>query len=389
MKRRWMILTILCLSQALVGPVLGDESLKDSKQELDRIKKQLTETRQKVDSLNQLEDDLAKTISGYGDRVSRNRSVINKTEKQLKAVRAELSKNNDNLSLTESRLKSKKESYNNLLIDYYRHRKSKSVFDNWDLASVMNQRRMVHYLASVSGLSAQEISQVSDSVLLLSKHLDSLEQTGSSLKRLRSEKQAKVKLDLTLKEKDETSLGNVRRQSNIMQERLETLSDAARRMEDIIAELERAQEERRREEGETPRYRAADFAQLKGRMHAPIKGKVISTFGWKKDKITNLSSFSPGIDIRPLTGHTEVRACAPGRIVYVGRLRGYDNFVIVEHDDGYYTTYAGLGEVDVELDELIDAGDKLGTVSGGNVHFELRQGREHLDPVLWLDINEL
>jgi septal ring factor EnvC (AmiA/AmiB activator) len=242
-------------------------------------------------------------------------------------------------------------------------------------------------LASFAGCTTREIAHVDNSVQLISQHVDSLEQADSRLTRLRNEKQAKVNLDMTLKEKEETSLGDVQRQSNIMQERLETLSEAARRMEEIIAELERAQQRRRRE-GETPRYQAGEFAQLKGMLRSPIKGQIVSAFGWKKDKITNLSSFSPGIDIRPMTGHNEVRACAPGRVVYVGQLRGYNNFVILEHDDGFYTTYAGLREVGVELDELLDAGDKVGSLGDSNFHFEIRRGREHLDPVIWLDIDE-
>lgn len=388
MIRRLTIIIISLLGFA--AAVFGDEgqSLRNNKEELDRIKRQLTETRQKVDSLNQLEAELEKAVSGYSESVSRNRKVINKTERQLGDVRKQLATNNERLETTENRLKTKRENYLNLLADFYRRRRSSSGFEKWDLADVMSQSRMVHYLASISGRSTQEIAQVGDSVQLLSRHVDSLTRTDSDLDRLRREKKAKVKLDLTLKEKEETSLSNVRRQSNMMQERLETLSEAARRMEEIIAELEREQERRRLEEGERPRFRAGQFAQLKGRLRPPIKGKIISTFGWKKDKITNLSSFSPGIDIRPLTGHTDVRACAPGRVAYVGRLRGYDNFVIIEHDDGFYTTYAGLGQASVELDDLIDAGNRVGTLAGNTVHFEIRQGREHLDPVIWLDINE-
>ena len=372
------------------APIDADQgqSLLGNKQELDRIKKQLTETRQKVDSLNRLEAELQKAISGYGESVNRNRKVISKTERQLSDVRKGLAANNELLAATESRLKAKRESYLSLLADFYQRRKSASGLEKWDFAGVMSHSRMAHYLAAVSGRSTREIAQVGDSVLLLSRHSDSLARTDSDLDRLRREKQAKVKLDLTLKQKEESSLGNVRRQSNIMQERLATLSEAARRMEEIIAELEKAQERRRREEGERPRFRAGEFTQLKGMLHPPIKGKIISTFGWKKDRITNLTSFSPGVVIRPLTGHTDVRACAPGRVAYVGKLRGYDNFAIIEHDDGYYTTYAGLGQVAVELDDLIDAGERIGSLAGSTVHFEIRQGREHLDPVLWLDIDE-
>jgi len=119
---------------------------------------------------------------------------------------------------------------------------------------------------------------------------------------------------------------------------------------------------------------------------APLKGTVTSSFGWKTDKITKLKSYSPGIEIKGRK-NTSVVSIAPGMVVYIGNLRGYDNFVIVEHEDGYYSTYAGLDDVRVVQNQIIGRGDKLGVVSNGEIKFELRQGREPLDPVEWIRID--
>jgi murein DD-endopeptidase MepM/ murein hydrolase activator NlpD len=43
----------------------------------------------------------------------------------------------------------------------------------------------------------------------------------------------------------------------------------------------------------------------------------------------------------------------------------------------------------VELDDLVDVGEKIGTKGNESFHFELRKGREHLDPVIWLDIDAI
>jgi murein DD-endopeptidase MepM/ murein hydrolase activator NlpD len=221
---------------------------------------------------------------------------------------------------------------------------------------------------------------------LLAQQVDSLEQTGTDLDKQRREKTARIDLDLTLKHEEEANLGTIRRQTNILQDRFVSLSATARQMEDIIAELERAHEKRRRESGPEPRYQKGSFALSKGSLQPPIKGKIVSSFGWKIDKITNLTSFSPGINIKSSPGHNDIIACAPGRVVYVGILRGYENFVILEHDDGYYTTYAGLGNITVDMDDLVDTGDVLGKRGKGHIRFEIRKGREHLDPVIWLDM---
>jgi septal ring factor EnvC (AmiA/AmiB activator) len=387
MSIRWSVLFLLSgiFAAAVLRADDGDK-LRINKQELDRIKKQLTDTRQTIDSLNDVESEIQKTISGYGERVDLNRKLVSNMEKKLKGVRKAQDAAAAVIEDTENRLRQKRAAYVNLLIDYYRHEKTGTDFDLWDYDRVMAQNRTVYYLASISGRTTDEIARAGDSVKLLTQHMDSLQQTGTDLDRQRRQKKAKINLDLTLKQKEESNLGSVRRQTDIMQDRLVSLSATARQMEEIIAELERNQEKRRQEHGAEERFRTGSFALSKGSLRPPIKGKIVSSFGWKKDKITNLSSFSPGIDIKPSSEYKNITACAPGRVVYVGTLRGYDKFVILEHDDGYYTTYAGLADVGVELDDLVNTGDILGARGEGNVHFEIRQGREHLDPVIWLDM---
>lgn len=384
---RDMLLLLVCLLMAASLSADDGDKLRINKQELDRIKKQLTDTKQTIDSLSTVEADIQKTISGYGERVDLNRKLVSNMEKKLKGVRKAREGASEVLANIEQRLRQKRAAYIGLLVEYYRHQKTSIDFDPWDYEQVMTQSRLAHYLTSISGRTTHEIVRAGDSVRLLTQHVDSLAQTGADLDRQRRKKKAKINLDLTLKQKEETNLGSVRRQTDLMQDRLVSLSATARQMEEIIAELERNQEKRRQEHGPEERFSTGSFALSKGSLRPPIMGKIVSSFGWKKDKITHLSSFSPGIDIQPSSGHKNIVACAPGRVVYVGTLRGYNKFVILEHDDGYYTTYAGLSRVAVELDDLVNSGDLLGVRGDGNVHFEIRQGREHLDPVIWLDIN--
>ena len=247
----------------------------------------------------------------------------------------------------------------------------------------------MQYLAAVTGRSTHEMRRVSDSMQSLSQDIEGLQAENADLKQRRNEKSNRINLDLALKQKEESNLGAVRRQTTLLQDRLMSLSELARQMEDIIARLEKEQAERQRKFGATPRMVEGSFENLKGRLRPPIKGKIVSTFGWKPDPVTGLKSFSPGVDIKPDRNVTAVCAAAPGRVVYVGSLRGYNKFVILEHDDGFYTTYAGLTEVTVDNNELVDSGQRLGIAGKENVHFELRRAREHLDPVIWLDFNAI
>ncbi len=384
-----MVALILIALLPLAAAIMAKDDphqLLDDRKELEKIKADLGQTQRQVDSLKKLENNLLKSISKYGERVSRNRKVVDKLERQLAAVQRDLAANTSRLNDSSDRLRRRKAGYISLLVGYYRSRWAVDTASSSATDDILAHGRRMQYLAAITGVSTREIGLASDSVRLLTRYLDSLTKAGTGLQRLRKERKTKVSLDLALKEKGESSLGTVRRQANQLQDRLAFLSDAARRMEDIVAGLEQKHEQPGSQKA-APRFQAGAFARLQGQLVPPIRGEIISSFGWKTDKLTKLKSFSPGIDIKPSPKVQQVVACAPGRVAYVGSLRGYDNFVILEHDDGFYSTYANLSSTLVRLDDRVDAGQKLGLKGSGTVHFELRQAREHLDPVIWLDID--
>lgn len=390
-----MKITLAILVLILVSPTAlfaqnedAGIKLKESREQLKDYKNQVNTTKKKIDSLSTVERNLQKAITDYNDNVNRNKAVIDKLSRDLKSVRGEVSAHQQRLIETEDRLMIMRQNYGKLLFDYYVHRQRQD-FTGWDYNTVLKKERMSKYLQALSGSSSREIARADDSAKLLAVTMDSLSQAGTKITSLRNQKKAKIAIDRTLREKEEKRLGSIQRETNYLRDRLVSLSEIAREMETIIANLEESQARRRvlRKPGE--RYLSGAFNTRKGKMLPPIKGKVVTTFGWKVNPTTKLKSFSPGIDIKPSRNQKNVTASAAGRVVYVGTLRGYDHFVIVEHDDGYYSMYAGMNKVKVTLDEIVSAGSQLGTAGDGNIRFELRKGREHLDPVIWLDINEI
>jgi murein DD-endopeptidase MepM/ murein hydrolase activator NlpD len=118
-----------------------------------------------------------------------------------------------------------------------------------------------------------------------------------------------------------------------------------------------------------------------GRFMLPVNGSVISKFGNKPGGLYN-----EGVNISAPRG-TPVRAAENGKVVYVGKaVEGYGNLVLVKHADNYITAYAHLDKTLIKEGQILKRGQPLGTVgSTGNVdrpqvHFEIRKGRESVDP---------
>lgn len=113
----------------------------------------------------------------------------------------------------------------------------------------------------------------------------------------------------------------------------------------------------------------------------PVKGKVISSFGPKSKGLQN-----DGINIAAPRG-TPVRAAQNGVVAYAGNeLRGFGNLLLVKHSNGWITAYAHNDSLLVKRGDKISKGQNIakigstGNVSTPQLHFELRKGRQAVDP---------
>lgn len=123
----------------------------------------------------------------------------------------------------------------------------------------------------------------------------------------------------------------------------------------------------------------------KGEFVWPVSGKVLKGYGAGGGGQRN-----DGVNISAAKG-TEIRAAASGEVVYAGsELAGFGNLVLIRHPGGWVTAYAHSDAMLVNEGDLVRQGQAIAKVgSTGNagspqVHFELRKGKEPVDPSLHL-----
>lgn len=117
----------------------------------------------------------------------------------------------------------------------------------------------------------------------------------------------------------------------------------------------------------------------------PISGRVVKGYGASGDGQRN-----DGVNISATKGE-QVKAAAGGEVVYAGsELAGFGNLVLIRHPGGWVTAYAHSDTVLVREGDLVRQGQPIATVGstgnagGPQVHFELRKGKEPVDPSLHL-----
>ena len=117
----------------------------------------------------------------------------------------------------------------------------------------------------------------------------------------------------------------------------------------------------------------------------PVKGKLISKYGKSSDGF-----FNDGININSKLNQ-KVGASNDGVIIYSGNeIPGYGNLVLIKHSQNWITAYAHLGAVSIEKGDKVKKGQVIGLVGKtGNVrkpqlHFEIRKGKEAVNPLNYL-----
>jgi septal ring factor EnvC (AmiA/AmiB activator) len=130
------------------------------------------------------------------------------------------------------------------------------------------------------------------------------------------------------------------------------------------------------------------FEQLKGRLQMPVRGELVGRFGSPR---SDSGASWRGLFIQAPTGR-EVKAVAPGRVVFADWLRGFGNLLILDHGDGFMSLYGNNETLIGRIGEPVRGGDTVAIVgaSGGNtvsgLYFELRHQGRPFDPLGWLNL---
>ncbi|NMM26612.1 MAG: peptidoglycan DD-metalloendopeptidase family protein [Glaciimonas sp.] len=129
------------------------------------------------------------------------------------------------------------------------------------------------------------------------------------------------------------------------------------------------------------------FAKMRGQLRLPIRGELVVRFGGKRGDGPN----SKGLFIRAGEG-LEVKAVAPGRVIFADWLRGFGNLIIIDHGSQYMTIYGNNQALFKRLGDAVKSGETISSTgtSGGSeqsgLYFEMRHQGRAFDPLGWTTI---
>ena len=221
-----------------------------------------------------------------------------------------------------------------------------------------------------------------------------------SLRSVKSEKEQEKQALLAEKQQQETLLASVKEQKAAYLAQVKQLEAASREMTALLKKLKTQAAVAAKKAATTPKKSVSKpvvahttggpFERKKGGLPWPLEGPVVKRYGRVVHPVYQTVTMNSGIDIGGKIG-TAVSSVAAGTIEYVGTMRGYGQFVIVNHGGGYRTIYAHLERIVVKQDQEISGGIVIASLGAPGspdertaLHFQVRRESETLDPAGWL-----
>jgi len=127
----------------------------------------------------------------------------------------------------------------------------------------------------------------------------------------------------------------------------------------------------------------------------PVKGGVghISMYyGQNENPFSGQWYIHKGIDISTYRTGDPVVATADGKIVTVSFANDFGNYIIIQHNRGFFTRYAHLSSFRVYKGQKVEQGQVIGTIgntgltTGPHLHYEIHLGTDVIDPLQFLNI---
>lgn len=323
--------------------------------ELENLDKRLAEQLEKMDSLNEKEEQQQRLID-------KEEIALNKIRHERSAVEAHLKKR---------------------ITAYY-------TMGNIGIFNVTFSTKSLPELLRFHDAFDQLIKYDQDVILIYKDTIDELERVKAALDLektvlegfISQAIQEKEVLEETKTEKG-VLLTHVRTQSKLHKHAILEMQQASQELSKSLVAIKNKEE-----------VYENNFLANKGSLPPPIDGMLVTKFQQEKVNKLGITRKSQGIELQAPDG-TEIVSVDAGDVIFAGYLRGYGNTVIIHHGVQYYTVTSRIEKIVVKKGQRVKRKQKIGimgdtaTLFDEGLYFELRHGRTSMDPLLWLNPSRL
>ncbi|MBM4439362.1 MAG: peptidoglycan DD-metalloendopeptidase family protein [Candidatus Rokubacteria bacterium] len=372
------------------------DALKAEQRRLQETQRQLSEERAKAAEAKKRETSLLAELEGIDKSLEAKKSEVTRLDARIDRAEADLKSLRGDIGRLAGRRSEQEEQLMRRLRALYKvQAEGGAVPVLLGGEDPVRRAAAIRSLTSLAGADARLIDQFRLTTDRLEDRKRKEETRQAELATLRVDaRREQVEVDREAG-KRRVLLAKVRDERQYHERMVGELSEAARRLEAFVRELQERQ--RRLARVPPPKPGApvpepapgAGFGSLRGRLIWPTDGKIVAGFGAQVHPRFGTKTFKNGVDIEAAQG-TEVGAVYAGHVIYTGWFKGYGNLIILDHGNDYVTLYAHVKEILVKEGDDVRQGHKIATVgdtgalAGPRLYFEVRYQGKPQDPEQWL-----
>lgn len=368
-----LILLLSPLSHSAQDQQQAEQELKELKQVISQLQKQLAENRSQ-------QTDTEKAIQAIDVKLSA-------VSKELRDTQIKISNNKKELSQLQ-----KQKTEKNILKEKQRKQLSSQLRGAYIAGQeeyiklLLNQEdpakvsRMLQYYRYLNQARIRDIEALQKTLVELQQVEQRINATTLQLTELEAQQRQQVEQQLSLKSQQTAALQNLKKEYQNQNSRLAQLRKDEQELQAIILSLQKTLEEF------APKQSLNGLAKYKNKLNWPVKGTIQHRFG--SNKFANKVKWN-GIVINAKTGNN-VQAIHNGQVVFADWLRGFGLMVIIDHGQGYLSLYGQNESLLKSTGDWVEAGEPVATVgrSGGTtepgLYFEIRYKGKPQNPVNWI-----
>ena len=377
--RAGLLVALLSFGAGFAAPAVAQDSRE--------AKAELKQTEQEIARLKKMLGELQQDMSGLERELKQSESEIGRLQKETESLEEQIKEGESRID----DLHGQAEALHVALLEQEQHiaRQARSAYMTGQqdyLKLVLNQddpsriARMMRYYEYVSRARMEEITtynhtleqvrQASAAIVREQTQLyENREQLAQRQQTMEAERETRGKLLASLKSESRTSEQQLKQRQS---ERAE-LAALIKKLDEAITSIP------------TPAG-SLPFAEAKGKMPLPVKGNVQAKFGSQRGDDARLKW--DGLVIAAKAG-TSVHAIHGGRVVFADWLRGSGLLLILDHGNGYLSLYGHNQTLLRDVGTWVQPGEAIATYgsSGGlsrpSLYFSIRKQGRALDPLAW------
>lgn len=402
------LLTVLCAAGGF-----AQRSKESLEKEIKSLQKDIATANKLLKETSKSKEVTLNQVSLMDKKIKKRQKLINAYNDQIQVLEQSISKGEENIKSLNGELKKLRHEYSKMVEFANKNRSHYDQLEFLFAAEDFNQAlRRLRYIQQFSDARKTKMEQIAATQKKVSDEVDAQRKNREQQTALLADEKAQQ--ESLVKEKSELNaqVAQLKKKEGSIQQNIKEKQAQAKKfqkeIDKIIAEEIRKANERAAKEASknktgkntakpdkmalTPSEKAlsTSFSANKGKLPWPVeRGVISSSYGKHASAISSkVTVTNDGIDIAT-SENARARCVFEGVVVSVVKPSASNIGVIIRHGD-FFTVYSQLDEVYVNRGDKVKTKQDIGKVhtdrSEGKteLHFELRQGTETLNPAGWL-----